>query len=163
MRIDLLRHAEAADGSPTGRDADRPLTESGLRRMKSVAKAFAKLECNYDAILISPLVRARQTAEPVAAACRFANELIVTEALLPNADPDAILEELVAMGHEAVLLVGHQPHMGRLFGRLLAGNQDFEVPMKKAAFAAFETHGSPVADRAELRYYLSPKLLEKLA
>ncbi len=73
MIIHLLRHAEAEDVSPTGRDADRRLTEDGRRRMKAVARIIAKLEPGYDAILVSPLVRARQTAEPVAEACGIAS------------------------------------------------------------------------------------------
>ena len=40
-----------------------------------------------------------------------------------------------------VLLVGHQPHLGRLFGRLATGRANLEIPMKKASLAAFEVDG----------------------
>ncbi|HQR46387.1 MAG TPA: phosphohistidine phosphatase SixA [Thermoanaerobaculia bacterium] len=163
MRIHLLRHAEAEDASPTGRDADRRLTEAGRKRMRLVARAISGMEPAYDAILVSPLVRARQTAEPVADACGFKGELLETRALLPGADPETVLRELTRLGAGNVLLVGHEPHLGRLFGRLVSGRKELEVPMKKAGLAEFETEGDPSLGRAELKFYLPPRLLEQLA
>jgi len=60
-------------------------------------------------------------------------------------------------------LVGHQPHLGRLFGLLLSGRYDLEIPMKKAGLAAFETGADPSLARAELKFYLPPRLLEELS
>ena len=161
MRIHLLRHAEAEDASPSGRDGDRRLTDAGRKRMRLVAKAMARLEPAYDAILVSPLVRSRQTAEPVAAACGFGKDLLETRALLPGADPEEVLRELSRLGAGSVLLVGHQPHFGRLFGRLVSGRKDVEIAMKKAGLAEFETDGDPSLGRAELKFYLPPRLLEE--
>ncbi|HQQ78246.1 MAG TPA: phosphohistidine phosphatase SixA [Thermoanaerobaculia bacterium] len=163
MILHLLRHAEAEDLSPSGRDADRRLTEDGRRRMKSVAKAVARMDPGYDAILVSPLLRARQTAEPVAEACGFRKPLVETRALEPNADPVDVLHELARLKPGTVLLVGHQPHLGRLFGLLLSGRSRLEVPMKKAGLAAFEAASDPSLEPAELKFYLAPKLLEMLS
>jgi phosphohistidine phosphatase len=161
--IHLLRHAEAEAVSPTGRDADRRLTAAGRKRMRLVAKAIARLEPAYDAILVSPLARSRQTAAPVASACGHGKEPVVTRSLLPNAEPEEALHELSRLHAESVLLVGHQPHIGHLFGRLVSGRRDVEIPMKKAALAELEVGGDPLVGRAELRLYLSPRLLERLA
>ncbi len=163
MVLHLLRHAEAENVSPSGRDADRRLTEAGRKRMRLVAKALARMAPGFEAILVSPLVRSRQTAEPVAKACGFAKEIRETRGLLPNADPEEILGELAGLRAESVLLVGHQPHFGRLAGRLATGRRDTEIPMKKAGLAVFETPGDPRLSRAELRLFLPPRLLEGLA
>ncbi len=162
MIVHVLRHAEAEDVSPSGRDQDRRLTEDGRRRMRAVAKAIARLDPGYDAILVSPLVRARQTAEPVAEACGFRKSLSETKALLPNAAPAEVLHELARLKPGTALLVGHQPHLGRLLGLLLSGRTDLEIPRKKAALAAFEAGSDPSLGRAELKFYLPPKLLEGL-
>lgn len=162
MLIHLLRHAEAEDASPSGRDADRRLTDDGRKRMRAVARAVAKLDAGYDVILVSPLLRARQTAEPVAEACGFGKALSETKALAPNADPVEVLQELARLKPGAALLVGHQPHLGRLVGFLVAGRSDVEVPMKKAGLAAFETGSDPSLGRAELKLFLPPKLMEEL-
>ena len=160
--IHILRHAEAEAVSATGLDDDRRLTEAGRRRMRLVAKAIARLEPGYHAILVSSLVRAVETAEPVAHACGFTEPLKESKALRPGADPHAILEEISRLRAENVLLVGHMPHLGRLLGRLLTGRDDVDVPMKKAALAAFET-ADPLSGAAELKFYFPPRLLEKLA
>jgi phosphohistidine phosphatase len=162
MLIHLLRHAEAEDVSPTGRDPDRRLTEEGRKRMRIVAKAIAKLDPGYEAVLVSPFVRARQTAEPVAEACGFKQPFTETKSLAPNADPVEVLHELARLGPASALLVGHQPHFGRLFGLLLSGRPDVEIPMKKAGLAAFEAPSDPSSGPAELKFVLPPRLLEKL-
>lgn len=162
MLLYMLRHAEAEALSPSGLDADRALTEAGARRMKAVARAISRMEPGFDAVLVSPLLRARQTAEPVVAACRYRGEVRVTESLLPGADPASLLEELEEGGGKSVLVVGHEPHLGRLFGKLVSGRRDVEVPVKKASLSVFEIHAHLGADRADLKSYLPPRLLERL-
>jgi phosphohistidine phosphatase len=162
MLIHLLRHAEAEDVSPTGRDPDRRLTDEGRKRMRAVAKAIAKLDPGYEAVLVSPFVRSRQTAEPVVEACGFERPLTETKSLAPNADPVEVLHELARLRPASALLVGHQPHFGRLFGLLLSGRADLEIPMKKAGLAAFEAPADPSVGPSELRFLLPPRLLERL-
>jgi phosphohistidine phosphatase SixA len=120
------------------------------------------MEPEYDAVFVSPLVRSRQTAEPVAEACGYDGEMAETRSLLPGADPEEILHELARAGAGRVLLVGHQPHFGRVLGRLVTGRRDVEIPMKKAGLAEVETEGDPSVGRAELKCYLPPRLLEEL-
>jgi phosphohistidine phosphatase len=162
MQIHLLRHAEAEVVSPSGRDADRRLTDDGEKRMKAVARAIARLQPEYDLVLCSPYVRARQTAEPVVHACR-APEPVITEYLLPGAPPEEILHELARRRPQSVLLVGHQPHLGLLFGRLLLGRDGLELPMKKASLAVFDAGNDPSLDPATLKTYLPPRVVETLS
>ena len=69
MDLYLLRHGIAVEpGSPGyAKDADRPLTPEGERKLGQIAEAMEALELSFDLILSSPYVRARQTAEIVAA------------------------------------------------------------------------------------------------
>lgn len=163
MILHVLRHAEAEDVAPSGRDADRRLTEDGKRRMKAVAKAVAALDPGYDTILVSHLVRARETAEAVAEACGFRGELVETKHLGPNADPEELLHELARRKPRSVLVVGHQPHLGRLLGLLLTGRRDMEIPMKKASLSGLEVGEDPSMGRAELKFHLPPKILELIS
>ncbi|MEP6995905.1 MAG: phosphohistidine phosphatase SixA [Acidobacteriota bacterium] len=159
MEIWLLRHATAEDRSASGEDADRTLTEDGHRRAREVARGLAALEPGIELILTSPFPRARQTAEPMARALRLTDHLRETRALEPDSDPARILEEIRDEGAASVLLVGHEPHLGALLGRLIAGRPGLEVPMKKAAVARLSWPGSGAAT---LRALLPPKVLERL-
>jgi phosphohistidine phosphatase len=160
MEIWLLRHAAAEDRSASGRDADRTLTEDGHKRARGVARGLAELEPGIERIFTSPYWRARQTAEPVAQALDLADSLRETRALEPERDPAEILEEIRADGAASVLLVGHEPHLGALLGRLVAGRPGLELPMKKAAIARLSWSGSGAAT---LRALLPPKVLERLS
>jgi phosphohistidine phosphatase len=161
--IVLLRHAEAEERSSTGLDADRCLTAAGQKRARLVAKGLAKLVPSFDRVFVSPLVRAHETAAPVLEAVGFRGKPVEAPALRPGASPDDILKQIREHPAGSVLLVGHQPHLGGLFGRLLGGVDGLAVPMKKASAAAFEVAGDPLSGHAELQFYLPPKVLERLA
>ena len=163
MLIVLLRHAEAEDRSPTGLDGDRRLTAAGEKRARLVARGLARLVPSLDRIFVSPLVRTGQTAAPVLEATGFKGKPVETPALRPGAPPAEILKLLRDHPAGSVLLVGHQPHLGALFGRLLGGDDAPDVPMRKASAAAFEVAGDPLSSRAELVFYLPARVLEKLA
>jgi hypothetical protein len=49
-----------------------------------------------------------------------------------------------------------------LFGLLLSGRSDLEIPMKKAALAAFEAPADPSLGPAELKFLLPPRLMERI-
>ena len=159
MEIWILRHAKAEEGGPATPDEERELTPAGHERMRSVAKAIAGLEPKLDAILTSPLVRARQTAEPVARALSLEDEVIETNALVPGADPKEILREIEKRGLSRVMVVGHMPHLGRLLGYLLTGRPDTAIEMKKASLARIEFDGDAPKPPGTLTFLLTSKEL----
>lgn len=160
MEIWLLRHAAAEERAESGRDADRALSEDGHRRAREVARGLAELDSGIELILTSPYRRARQTAEPVARALRLTSKLRETQALEPSSDPDEILGEVRAEPAQVILLVGHEPHLGALLGRLVSGRAGLEIPMKKAALARLTWEGS---GPATLRALLPARILALLA
>lgn len=159
MEIWLLRHAAAEDRASSGRDADRTLTEDGHRRAREVARGLAELEPGIQLILTSPFERARQTAEPVARALRLSGRVRETQTLEPSSDPEEVLDEIRSEKVEAILLVGHEPHLGALLGRLVSGRAGLEIPMRKAAVARLSWTGS---GPATLRALLPSKILARL-
>ena len=88
MNLYILRHGIAAERGTPGyaNDADRPLTPEGERKLQLVAAAIKALELGFDLILSSPYLRARQTAEVVAA--RIASS--VGASIVRNAMPSEI-------------------------------------------------------------------------
>jgi phosphohistidine phosphatase len=96
----LLRHGEAADGQV---DAERPLTDRGLRQADAAGQALARLGVDVDVCLTSPKVRAVQTAER---ACDLLGIEITIEPGLSGEPFDA---SALTVGLGNVLLVGHNP------------------------------------------------------
>jgi len=111
-----------------------------------VARGLAALEPGIELVLTSPFARARQTAEPVARALKLSNRLRETSTLEPDRDPEEVLGEVREEKVEAVLLVGHEPHLGALLGHLVFGRPGGPpIPMKKAAVARLAWDGTGVA------------------
>jgi hypothetical protein len=65
MNIFILRHGIAAEPGAPGikTDAERPLIPKGEQRLREAAGAMEKMGLSFDAIISSPYLRAKQTAE----------------------------------------------------------------------------------------------------
>ena len=107
MRLLIVRHARAAEGSP---DELRPLTESGREDARALGKQLAADGVRPDAILTSPLLRAGQTADEIGRAVGVEPE--PDDRLAPGAEPDDVRAAIAGRG-EIVMVVGHQPDCGR--------------------------------------------------
>lgn len=165
MHIYLLRHGIAEDAGPGVADHDRALTDEGWRRLRRAAATWRRLATTPDVLLTSPLRRARQTAEVLAEAVRFAGETRVDDALVPNAPASLAMNLLEAeslSGTAAVAIVGHEPHLGYLLGALLTGHARQPIPLKKGMLVGIETE-SPASLVGNLRFALTQKLAGDLA
>jgi phosphohistidine phosphatase len=104
MRLIVVRHAEAAPGEP---DELRALTPEGREAARALGERLAAEK--PDAVLSSPLLRARETAEPIARAAGVEPE--ADARLAPGASADDIRAAVEGRG-ETVVVVGHQPDCG---------------------------------------------------
>jgi phosphohistidine phosphatase len=107
VRVYLVRHAEAAPGSP---DELRALTAAGRETARALGARLAD-EGRIDAVLSSPLLRARETAEAIAQAVGAGAE--PTELLAPGATDSSLLAAVAGRG-ATVVCVAHQPDCGRI-------------------------------------------------
>ena len=115
MRLFLVRHAEAAPGEP---DELRTLTSYGRRQARDLGKRFARRGIRPDAVLSSPLLRARQTADAIAAGTGIAAE--PHDRLAPGATADDLRAAVEGRG-ETVVVVGHQPDCGQIAAAIDGG------------------------------------------
>jgi phosphohistidine phosphatase len=140
----LLRHGDAADGSP---DAERPLTEKGREQSQVAGAALRALGVAPDACLSSPKVRAAETA---GLACDQLGGVEVR--LEPKLAGDAFDPvELAAGLGDDVLLVGHDP----AFSNAVQSLTGARVSMKKGGVAGVE--------KDELVVLLRPAELKRIA
>jgi phosphohistidine phosphatase len=155
----FLRHGPAGDATTwEGSDFDRPLTPDGKKRIAREAKTIAALEVELDAIITSPLVRARQTAEIVADELKLRDKLRLDDRVGLGFSAGRLAEILGDYPKaKTVMLVGHEPSMGLTVGELIGGG---DVDFKKGALACVDVTGeSPLAGR--LLWLASPKLLTR--
>ena len=149
MLIGLLRHARAEDQAPT--DYHRRLTTYGRQELEKVLDFIGRTPWRPGMILSSPLVRAAQTADQVAARYPQTPRL-VTEVL---AGSDASSYQWLAADHPDPLLVGHEPGIGA-FGARLMGAPAGALPLDRAGFALFQVERLPLTRPARLLLYISP-------
>ena len=112
MRLLIVRHAEAAPGNP---DELRPLTPGGRAQARALGHRLREQGLEPDAVVSSPLLRARETANALGL-----GEPAVDERLAPGASPDDVRDAALGRG-ETVLVVGHQPDCGRAAATLAGG------------------------------------------
>ena len=115
MDLILWRHAEAQSGEP---DMDRRLTAKGVKQAACAAKWLEEHLPATCRILVSPAQRAQQTATALNRKFRTKDDLA------PGASASSILSAARwPDSNEAVLIVGHQPALGRVASLLLAGEE----------------------------------------
>ena len=162
MTIYFLRHANA--GTPqvdSASDEKRPLDEKGVKQCHDVGRALAALKVEPDAIITSPLVRARQTAELVAEELGHKEKLILDDALRPEASYGTFQDMLHQYTREkAIMVVGHNPSLTEFLNRLLAAGSSFNaIELKKGAVAKvdFDSQNAGV-----LKWCMTPKVIRAI-
>ncbi|MBL8878418.1 MAG: phosphohistidine phosphatase SixA [Phycisphaerales bacterium] len=166
MRLLLMRHGVAVEpGDPAfPSDHDRPLSPQGRKRTIATVRGMLELGIKPDRIVTSPLRRARQTAEIVAAEFSIGGgQLSESAGLTPDADPQQIAREVRGYSaDECVVLIGHEPHLSMLASHLLTGESDgMDILLKKAAVCGIELSGGEA--RGTLHFLLQPKHLRAAA
>jgi phosphohistidine phosphatase len=162
MQLYVIRHGEAVERGLNGaeRDEDRPLTEEGRAQSRAVGQALRLLGVKLDALLTSPLVRARQTAEEVLGQWPdHRPDPVDCEELEPGKRKRKLLRELLAVGGEAVAVVGHNPDLSELLGWLL-GEKEMGVDLAKAGVARIDFDGPPNKGSGSLVWLVTPAWCE---
>jgi phosphohistidine phosphatase len=171
MKLYIMRHGPAEDDSATGRDGDRALTTSGRDRTRSVAKALLDADESPLRIVSSPLVRALQTGEIVAAVTdldRRAKEagesasVEIRRELAPGGHSVGLVADLVQKERKRVMLVGHEPDLSSLVAHLVGKAPD--QGMLKSMVVGMKVEPTPKGAEgpgftAKLRFILDPKTL----
>ena len=160
MNLVLLRHGvavERAEFDYAG-DAARPLTAKGKKQLRHVAAAMAAMELNFDLILSSPLVRARATAEIVAADLKLRKRLVFADELKPGGDAKKLVQKIAGLKKVpgSVLLVGHEPDFSELISLLVTGNHGGGFALKKGGLAKLEIQKLRAGKCATLAWLLTP-------
>lgn len=152
MNLILWRHAEAEDAEP---DLARRLTGRGRKHADRMAQWLRERLPERFEVVVSPAQRTLQTAD--ALGCEYR----VDPRLAPDVDVTDILAAIEwPTGTEAsggtVIVVGHQPTLGRLASLLLAG-QEMNWSVRKGAIWWLSTRDRDERRQLVLRAVISPE------
>lgn len=131
LEICFFRHGIALDRDDpsVASDADRPLTEEGIRKTRAAAKGLERLGVTFDRILTSPWLRASQTAAVLSEVLLLPTPQEVAE-LAGDHSPAELVRALAGNHGKRTLLVGHEPLMSATVRHMLGG--DWFLELKKS-------------------------------
>ncbi|MEO8183189.1 MAG: histidine phosphatase family protein [Deltaproteobacteria bacterium] len=182
MDVLVVRHAIALDKHALDKDeanelgvpdAERPLTKGGRRRMKGVARGLARSVPNLSVLFSSPWRRAVETADLLRARCKgLGLEVqgnVESDALLPDAEPEALAECLAGIPVNAsVAVVGHEPHLSSWVSWCLTGGRSPSIEprpilqLRKAGACLLRFEDAVGPSRGKLLWLMPPAVLRQL-
>ena len=165
MEIFLLRHGKAEERTYNIRsDSKRKLTEAGKKEIKLVAKGIRNLNIDFDFVISSPLVRAKQTAEITLKYVDNTKPLQIWNELKPEIDVKKTITKLTTISpSSSVLLIGHEPHLTTLIGTIISSNsKNLNIFLKKGGFVHIQASQEKSSIFGSLRSILTPKQIKKL-
>jgi phosphohistidine phosphatase len=149
MDLILWRHAEAEDGRP---DLERRLTDKGRKQAARMAKWLRERLPKDYRLIASPAARAQQTAQAL-------ETPRTVDALAPGASARDILEAAQWPDFDGtVIVVGHQPDLGRVAAYLVSG-ANVEWSLRKGALWWLSYRKRNGESQVVVRAVASPDLL----
>ena len=139
-------------------DSERPLTERGVGQARAAGVALERLDVAFEAVLFSPKVRARQTAELAAEGwpADRRGRLAVHAPLAGGFDGAQALDAMASVGADGrLLMVGHEPDLSRVIAELTGARVD----LKKGGLAIVRLEGG----NGELTVLMRPRELALIA
>lgn len=165
MNLYIIRHAIAVEESTPEYedDSQRPLTDKGKKKMRQIAKGLRALGVDFDLILSSPYVRAKETAEILAEVSRTKADVVFSENLIPMGDPDLLIAEMnEKYSANSIALVGHEPHLTTLIGLLVSENASLDMTLKKGGVCRLSVDDLHHTRKATLEWLITPGILVEI-
>lgn len=167
MQLLVVRHGIAEEPDIAYRrgvsDDNRELTKEGREKMQRAARGLKLKIEKIDLIFHSPLLRAQQTAEIIAAEYKAA-QLELLKQLRPETDPADTISELAPLigDFENIAIVGHQPHVSAFISYVLTARYGNFVNMKKGAVCCLQFPNRLREGQAILNWHVNNSFLRDL-
>lgn len=158
MDFYFLRHGEA---EPLYSD-DSVLTSAGIQSIKNIALAMKALDITLDQILCSDFQRAKETAAIIREFLQTDLEIGSCTPLTPPGDTDDLIHVLKETHKLSVLMVGHEPLISRTISRLVSGNEQSLITIKKGSLVKVFIAEYTRHIRGSLEWILPPNVIMKI-
>jgi phosphohistidine phosphatase len=143
MNLCLIRHAEAQPRSEGVEDELRALTDKGWDQCRLLAEALQRVGLRPGVFVVSPLVRARQTAEGMLRHWPEPRpEVRECVHLAPGGKARKLVRFLRGLEGDTIAAIGHEPDLSRFTGWLI-GTRKVEIQLDKAGAALVTCEAGP--------------------
>jgi phosphohistidine phosphatase len=159
VELYLIRHADALPLGERGTEEDgaRPLSGKGEKQAEQLGRFFKRRGIKLDQLIVSPHVRARQTAELMLPHLPQPKpSLTECDGLLPNAKPRKLSKQLRSAQGELIGLVGHLPHIA-IWTAWLIGGKKAQIDFAKAGIACIACGEMPSKGLGTLQWLITPE------
>ena len=166
VQIYIMRHGIATmPGSDRSiDDSERTLTPQGRSKCKQIGKGLARLGVKLDWIVTSPLVRASATAKIIAESLGTEIPMDFCEALCPGEPPEKLLEFLKQHSQrKRILVVGHEPDLSILAGRLIGAGRGAGLAFKKGGCCLVLCDQLSLKTPGRLLWWMTPRVLRAIS
>ncbi len=164
MNLYIIRHAIAAEEDSSGDDSQRALTDKGGKKMRQIAKGLRSLGVELDAILSSPYVRAKETAEILGDVFKIKKQIAFSDNLIPSGDPDLLIGEInEKYSVDSLAIVGHEPYLSTLVGMLIGHGSPVDIDLKKGGVCRLSTDDLHHSHHAAMEWLLTPGVLVEIS
>ena len=160
----LLRHAKSSWKDPSQADFERPLANRGRKACEIVARLIQDRGLEFDLVLCSTAIRARETIELVSKYAKLRTELRFDERIYEVTV--AQLLEIVSQlenDRKSVLLVGHNPGFEELLQVFSGADHRFPTASLAKIKLKISTWSDPFDRKTSLEWLARPKELEETA
>jgi phosphohistidine phosphatase len=135
MDLYILRHGKAGHSSSDPEDYQRSLTPVGRKEVRVIARWMAEEKIMFDIITSSPLRRASETARIIAKTLGLEERVVSWEDLAPGGDPDSVCYAASQSGKSSILIIGHEPDLSLLIGKIITRGETASVTLTKGGIA----------------------------
>jgi len=153
MKLYLVQHGEACTKEV---DAERPLTDQGKRDIDRLAAFLKQADIQVSRAIHSGKLRAKQTAECLAAAIAPGVDLEISGLINPNDNPGAFDWQSESWGRD-MLVVGHSPFMAKLVSHMLVEDENrLKTAFQPGAAVCLELYDD---SHWQMNWMIRPELL----
>lgn len=160
LNIYLIRHSDAESVAKGLKDADRQLTEDGVKRIKEASLKWKVFLPEINFIVSSPYVRALQTAKIIAEVYNCSDKVLVDKKIGCGSKTSDLVEIANSLEAEHIAFVGHQPDMSEHISSFISTNYAF-AEFKKGTIARISFHNKAREGKGILEYLIPPGCLIK--
>jgi phosphohistidine phosphatase len=158
LEVCFFRHGIAIDRDDpsVASDAERPLTDEGIRKTRAAAKGLNQLGIHFDKILTSPWVRAAQTAAILSEVLLLPAPQELAE-LAGDRTPPELVRSLARNHGKRTVLVGHEPLLSATVRHILGG--EWSLDLKKSGACLVSVDALPPRRPATLLWLATSRQL----